>query len=368
MSKRATLFTERNAGLGKALKTLGLFGLAIVIFWWFGRGLDWVEVRNSISHADWRLLTLAVLFISLTYLLRAYRWRALLRPLARAELRDLFIATVTGFSAFFLLGRAGEVVRPALLPLRDRRVRASAAFISIGLERLCDFLAIVLLFSLNLLWFSRPSGSVAAFPQLRKLGLALFIAELIGLATMIWLARRAPLIIQWLETRTETWRSARLLQLVISLLKDLSRAFAVLAKPSELVIAVFWTGLVWLAIVVGNLLMIRSCGIPFGIRETIFVLGWALVGSLVPTPGGGAGAFHAAATAGLVFLGIAREPAAAVAIVIHLVDFAPAIVFAFYYIARGDVSVTRLGGLRGRKVLPHAVKEIGTKKLAAESF
>src|SRR5262245_42408988 len=207
MNKRATLCPPQKARLPESLKSLGWLCLGIFILWWFGRGLNWPAVRSSLSHADWRLLALAVVVISLTYLLRAYRWRALLRPLAKAELRDLFIANVVGFSAFFLLGRAGEVVRPALLPLRDRRVKTSAAFITIILERICDAVAIILLFSLNLLWFFPPSGSLADFPQVRKLGLALFIATLIGLATMIWLARRANLINSWFEARLGAWPS-----------------------------------------------------------------------------------------------------------------------------------------------------------------
>src|SRR5262249_25347563 len=138
MNKLATLCPPQRARLTKPLKSLGLLCLGVVILWWFGRGLNWLEVRARLGHAGWRILALAVVVISLTYLLRAYRWRALLRPLAKAELRDLFIANVVGFSAFFLLGRAGEVVRPALLPLRDRRVKTSAAFITIILERICD--------------------------------------------------------------------------------------------------------------------------------------------------------------------------------------------------------------------------------------
>src|SRR5215510_8262417 len=98
-------------GLNRHLKTLLLFVLAVLLVWWFGRGLNWAEVRDAVSHADFRYLAAATLTVSLTYLLRTYRWQALLKPLARASLRDLFIANVVGFSAFFLLGRAGEVVR-----------------------------------------------------------------------------------------------------------------------------------------------------------------------------------------------------------------------------------------------------------------
>ena len=37
--------------------------------------------------------------------------------------------------------------------------------------------------------------------------------------------------------------------------------------------------------------MLRAFGLNFGVTQAIFVLGWSLVGLLVPTPGGAAGAF-----------------------------------------------------------------------------
>jgi uncharacterized membrane protein YbhN (UPF0104 family) len=72
------------------------------------------------------------------------------------------------------------------------------------------------------------------------------------------------------------------------------------------------------------------------------VLGWSLVGSLVPTPGGAAGAFHAATAAGFLFLGVEKELAAAVSIILHLVDFGPAVLFGVFYAIRGDLSISRL--------------------------
>src|SRR5678815_6020405 len=80
--------------------------LAAALLWWFGRNLDWREVRHSLSTADPLLLIFAVLLISFAYLVRAFRWGALLKPLGPARLTDLFTATTIGFSAVFLLGRA----------------------------------------------------------------------------------------------------------------------------------------------------------------------------------------------------------------------------------------------------------------------
>jgi hypothetical protein len=105
------------------------------------------------------------------------------------------------------------------------------------------------------------------------------------------------------------------------------------------------------------MLVIRAFGIPFGMSETIFVLGWSLVGSLVPTPGGAAGAFHAATAAGLIFLGVARETAAAIAIVMHFVDFGPAVFFGFFYFIRGDLNLERLRSLASPEGVEHAVED-----------
>lgn len=72
------------------------------------------------------------------------------------------------------------------------------------------------------------------------------------------------------------------------------------------------------------------------------MLGLSLLGSLVPTPGGAAGAFHAATAAGLMFLGVQKETAAALSIVLHLVDFGPALLFGLFYVIRGDLSFAKL--------------------------
>jgi hypothetical protein len=137
--------------------------------------------------------------------------------------------------------------------------------------------------------------------------------------------------------------------LLTHVLEQVAGALSVLVSARALALTVGLTALLWGIIAVVNWLVLRAFGLPFGATETLFVLGWALVGSLVPTPGGAAGAFHAATAAGLVFLGIPREEAAAISIVLHLVVFAPAVVFGLYYFLRSDVSLERLRSLISTK-------------------
>jgi uncharacterized protein (TIRG00374 family) len=318
--------------------------LASALFWWFGRNLDWVEVRRSVSNADPYLLAAAVLVISSVYFFRAFRWGALLKPLRVARFPDLFAATTIGFSAVFLLGRAGEVVRPVALSMRDPRIRPSASLVTIVVERIYDMTAVALMFAINLIWFKPPSTLGVSFDRVRTAGMVLFGATVVGIAFLAWFRTKSALLIGLLERLFARLRfiPQRLAKLVLGLFEQLAQALRVLVNLAELFETIGWTALTWFAIASANLLVMRAFHLPVGFPETIFVLGWALVGSLVPTPGGAAGAFHAATAAGLLFLGVHKETAAALSIVMHLVDFGPAILFGVFYVIRGDLSVAKL--------------------------
>ncbi len=345
--------------------------LALAILWWFGRKLNWSEVRHAVSHANPYLLGLAVLVISLAYLFRAARWGALLAPLSPASMRNLFIATAVGFGAVFIFGRTGEVVRPLVLPMRDPKIRPSASFVTIMVERIYDMLAVVLLFAVNLLWFRPPNNVAIEFGRVRAAGIVLLLVAVLGVFGLIQFRKKSKGAIGWVKETLERRRfiPARLTRALLGILEQLAKALRVLVDARELAVTVGWSAMVWLGISLANLLVLRAFGLPFGFSETIFVLGWSLIGSLVPTPGGAAGAFHAATAAGLIFLGVPRDTAAAISIVMHIIDFGPALIFGLFYIIKGDINLSRLRSLASSENVEHAVEdeEIGSEALFAES-
>lgn len=318
--------------------------LASALLWWFGRNLNWTEVRHAVSTADPYLLVAAILIICVAYLFRAFRWAALLKPLSAARLSDLFAATTIGFSGVFLVGRAGEFVRPVVLSMRDPRVRPSASLVTILVERIYDLTAVALMFSINLIWFKPPLALEVSFDRVRIAGWGLLVAIILGIGFLTWFRKRSSLVIAFFERFFERFRfiPRGLSKLVLRILDQLAQALRVLVDFRELAETSGWTALVWFGIASANLLVMRAFHLPVGPSETIFVLGWSLVGSLVPTPGGAAGAFHAATAASLIFLGVQKETAAALSIVLHLVDFGPALLFGVFYVVRGDLSVTKL--------------------------
>ncbi|HEV8429267.1 MAG TPA: lysylphosphatidylglycerol synthase transmembrane domain-containing protein [Pyrinomonadaceae bacterium] len=318
--------------------------LASALLWWFGRNLDWHEVRRAVSDSDPYLLGAAILIISSAYFFRAFRWGVLLKPLSAARFSDLFAATTIGFSAVFLLGRAGEFVRPMALSMRDPRVRPSASLVTILVERIYDMSAVALMFAINLIWFKPPFALDLSFDRVRTAGLVLLVATVLGIAFLTWFRKQSALVIGMFERLFSRFSfiPQRITKLVLRLLEQLAQALRVLVNLAELLETIGWTALLWFGVAAANLLVMRAFHLPVGLSETIFVLGWSLVGSLVPTPGGAAGAFHAATAAGLLFLGVKKETAAALSIVLHLVDFGPAVLFGLFYVIRGDLSVAKL--------------------------
>jgi hypothetical protein len=327
--------------LRRYIKFAILLLVVILIVWFFGRSLDWQQVKTSLLKARAVYVTAAVLVICLGYLLRAKRWQVLLDPITRTSLAELFATTTVGFTALFFIGRAGEIVRPMWLPMRDRRVRPSAAFVTLGLERIFDLASIICFFAVNLLWFEPPAGREADLRYVRTAGYLMLAGVAFGFFCL-WLFHKysEPAIGFIGKMMDFRFFPRRVRRIILSLMRQLAFSLGMLRDWREISVIVFWTIALWLAIALPTWFILLAFDLPLSMSDALFVMGWAAVGSVVPTPGGAAGAFHMATAGGLMFLNVARDQAVAVSIVLHLVYFAPAVIFGLYYFLRGDISIS----------------------------
>jgi len=232
--------------------------------------------------------------------------------------------------------------------MRDRRVRPSAALVTLGLERVFDLAALVCFFALNLLWFTPQPGRETEFEYVEWVGWLMLVGVIFGFATLIVFQRISPRVIEWADrVTTRTWMPHRLKRIILSVLKQLASALAIMRDWRELLWVSFWTFLLWAAIAVPTWLVLLAFDLNLTFSDSLFIMGFATVSSVVPTPGGAAGAFHAATAASLLFLrnDIRTEDAAAVSFAMHLIYFAPAIFFGLYYFFHGDISIERFRSL-----------------------
>jgi glycosyltransferase 2 family protein len=343
--------------LRKYLKLIVLFLLAVLILWFFGRKLDWNEVIASLKKANGYYIGLATLIICVGYLLRAIRWKVLLSPITETNLIQLFATTTVGFAAVFCVGRMGEIVRPMWLPMLDKRVRPSAALVTLGLERILDLVALACFFALNLLWFETPVGREAEFVWIRIVGYLMLIGVVCGIATLTVFQRYSTKIVDWFAEKSFLQNKIGLI--FISVIRQLGNALGILRNWKQLFFVVLWTISLWFAISIPTYFVLQAFNLPLDFSDSLFIMGFAAVSSVVPTPGGAAGAFHTATAGVLILLNVDPETAAATAIIMHLVYFGPAIFFGFYYFLRGDIGIEKLKNLFS---VEHTTEELGMEE------
>jgi len=139
--------------LGTALRLLLAAAVSAVCLYLATRGVDWGAVMASLAgaHPGWVLMVITVSLVS--HMVRAERWRVLLRPVLAAPYWPALSATYVGFGASMVLPlRLGEIVRPALFARRTG-IGVPAALSSVVVERMFDMLFVMLCFVLVALTF-----------------------------------------------------------------------------------------------------------------------------------------------------------------------------------------------------------------------
>lgn len=331
---------------GRLRNIISLIAGALFVYW-FAHTLDWPRVWTEVRAANLGQLGLALALLLGTYLVRVLRWRALLDRMARPPLLALFRATMIGFSALFVMGRAAEmIVRPAVLSVRER-VHPSASYATVMIERVFDMVMVVAFFAGNLIFFeytSKDADAMRLFGWIKLTGVLLLLVAIAGIYGLSVFRKRREAALAFVEKKVA--RLPRTLSTgVMSLLRHISEGLAVLHDAKGLALTVSYTVLLWLMVATAHLLVVRAFGIhyeqvPF--TGAVFVMGLSMLGSVVPTPGGATGPFHIATAASLTFLGVDKAQAAPVAIVLHLIIFTPATFFGLYYLAKEGLSLDRL--------------------------
>jgi uncharacterized protein (TIRG00374 family) len=321
--------------------------LAALFICLFINKLDWIHVWADARQANPSLVAAAVCLMTLTYVVRSLRWRALLAGMAAPSFLALFRAIAIGFTALFLLGRAGEIiVRPAALSMREP-VKPSASYATVLIERVFDMVTVVIFFAANMAFFEFKRSEPAAvenFKLIRVIGVSLLLVSTAGIYGLSVFRKKSEGALTYLNARLSRLPEA-IHKALMNLLQHISEGLAVLHDAKGLTITVVYTAVLWLLVVNAYILVMRAFGIPQSLipyTGAVFVMGLSMLGSVVPTPGGATGPFHAAAAASLVFLGVERNQAASTAIALHLVIFLPAVFFGLFYLLKEGISLARL--------------------------
>lgn len=129
--------------------------LAVIVF--VNRGkiqFNWTSFAQQLHHISWPHIAAAVALIYSTYWLRSARWSVFISATKRVPPFSLIAPQFIGFTAVALIGRIGDITRPALLA-RKTGLSVSSQLAVYTIERMFDLGAAALIFSTALLFIPR---------------------------------------------------------------------------------------------------------------------------------------------------------------------------------------------------------------------
>jgi uncharacterized protein (TIRG00374 family) len=288
----------------------------------------WRKFVDSVGQANVLLLILCLLGIYGCYAIRAVRWQRFCKYVGPTTFVNTYAGTLMGFASIFVLGRAGEPVRPLLLARKDRLPVASM-FGIFFLERFSDFAAAAALACLALLVFPNQLSDAGAdmnWVESARHGGWLLLAAMVGLIVVLAIYRFHGAAI--LDRGLERWRTAGgFRSRFASAITGISEGLQAIRTPGDLFMAVLYTAVHWTLATLIYLGVAKAFGGSFvhtdmNFSGAMLLLSVTLVGSVLQLPGVGGGAQIAAFIGLTKIFGIDPEPAAAIAVVLWIVTFA----------------------------------------------
>ena len=291
------------------------FGLSGIALYYFLRRVDGQQLLSALGSANLWILSICALTRGTVLALNAARTRILLLPLRRYRFSESFLAWLSGYVTDNLVPfRLGELVRVDLLA-RAGRISRSSTIAVVGLDRLIDFISLLMLV-------------IVAAPLLTlDVGHANRLLLVIGIAvacvaTAVWAAthpltmsRIVTAIVRPLSPTAQAW--------LVEKAQRFSEGLGALRSPSMLLTVL---GLTLFARLVGMFTIqcwLWAFDLSLPLYAPLVVLLFISVGTMIPSSPGFIGTFHVACAYALELMGATPELAASVAIAGHFMATVP---------------------------------------------
>jgi glycosyltransferase 2 family protein len=289
-------------------------------------GFHWRMVGESLRQARVSLLLLSCATIYLCFAIRALRWMRFCRSIGATHFWNVYGATLTGFTCTFLLGRAGEPIRPVLIAKKDS-LPVPEMFGVYVLERVFDMAATAVLASAALILYSHRGmmgqEHVPMIAAVRSAG-ALLLVGLVGvIAFLVYFRYHGA---GWLAGKLQesSWRTGWREKIVV-LLEGFSEGLQGIRTWGDLGALVAYSAVHWLLVVLAYMWIVQAFGgqlAEIDFAGAVLLLAFTLVGSAVQLPGVGGGAQLATFLVLTLIFGVEKEAAATAAVVLWLITFA----------------------------------------------
>jgi len=324
MTKRRTLGTL----LGFAISA---FFLALALW-----HVDFNQVLQAITHADWRLILVSAVFTLLSYVLRTMRWRRLLLPHKAISNRTLFPILVIGFALNNVLpGRPGEIARGFIAGQREA-ISKTLAIATVVLERVLDGLTLIAILAALAYLINLPGWG----QRVETLSFLIFGAAFVFMLLMLWREHWMTHLLHRVIHHLPARFGERIAKLFASFIMGLHS----LKSPKDVGVISLLSLAIWLCEACSYFLILSAFGLltmPERVFGALFLMVIVNLSISIPAAPGGLGPFEAAGVLALSAFGVDKDLALPAVLISHMVQFGLITGLGVIFMAREGIKLSQ---------------------------
>jgi hypothetical protein len=316
--------------------------ISVACLWWVLSGAALHRIWGEIQHMHWGWVVLAMACDICVYLLQGWRWKLLLRPVARVRFVHAVEAIYVGlFSNEVLPFRVGELIRCFLLS-KSTKIPISVTFASALIERIFDGIWLMACF-LFCLHMGRLPG------VLLKGGYVLGILIVVcGILIACGMYAKTQSLDHFFGIRWPRWFN--------TLLEDLH----LIGHSRYLYFAFFASGAYMLAQVSPIYALVKAIALPVPLAASFTMMVLLRLSSVVPQAPGNLGSFQWVAARTLIMFNLAAAPAKRFSLILWAVLTLPLMAIGFIALAITGINMSHL-----RRQATEAAAEAGRERSGA---
>jgi glycosyltransferase 2 family protein len=286
--------------------------LAAVFLYFSLRGIEWHRVWLTLTGARLSFVAAACGLVSVALLLRAIRWRVLLRAAAPVDIPSAFWATSAGyFGNNFLPARAGEVVRSVMISSRWGISKTFVLTTALS-ERICDAIVLIVITSVVLVSLKvRPGGFQHAG----------IVFAAIGFCGILCIVLLPPLEKVWHSVLTKLPLPERFREKIRGILEHILMGIRTFHDAKRLGAFVALTAVIWCCDAGGTVLGMRSLGMNISVPVAFLLITGIGLGSALPSTPGYVGVYQIVAVSVLAPFGFSKDDAIAYSFLAQAVQY-----------------------------------------------
>ena len=317
---------NRKSFLFLCLAIIGIYLLYKLSAW----GFDWSLFISSLENVQPGWLAASIFATMLTYVARAFRWQVLLNPLKSVRMGSLITTNLLGFSAIYLIGRPGELVRPLWLT-RQARIPLTASVATVIVERMLDTLMLIALFGWALLVVQLPSAAEHTITLMKNAAWVMVATSVAAIIFLFFFRSNVDRINRYVPFKR-----------LHSLLKNFAEGLSFLDRTRTFGLALVHSVVVWVTIVLQFWFMLLGMNFNFPVSAATLIMVGAAIGSVaqLPAVGGGFQALYVFFMT--TFFGIPAERAVASALIAWISQSVPTVVAGGVYMISHGLSLKDL--------------------------